>query len=582
MAGSRARPRARPDKTCRPSPRGQRRPRVPGFFIEQGLPNGCKKMKKKIFFAFLIFNILSFSLNLWASEIKKAFIVDPKTNRKVSVVADEILVKFKPDVEEETIEKINKKFGVEIKKKLRIKNIYHLKVPPSKTIEEMLEEYRKDPDVEYAEPNYIRRAFRTTNDPKCNIGEQWGIYNIQAPEAWDTETGKGDVVIAILDTGVDYDHEDLEDNMWNDGWDHCGYDFVNGDNEPDDDYSDSHGTHCAGIAAAVTNNGIGIAGVSWKSKIMAVKVLDDSGNGTLAWELEGIDYAVNNDADIISMSFGTVEYPPPSSKAERDAINDAYEKGCLLVAASGNDNQPYVAYPAAYENVIAVGASNKSDGRCHPGDWPVPSSGSNYGPELDVVAPGDSILSTVRMGTGAVGLNYDNMDGTSMATPFVSGLAALIWSHNPGLTNSSVTDIIESSADDIESGGWDKYTGYGRINAEKALGLSIPLEQEVVYGIMNFPNPFRPAQISQTTICFTTKELVREKSIDIYNLAGELVLRAPGTGIICRGIDPSNRHVYKYEWDGRNDYGERVASGIYIYVVNADGNKKTGKLAVIK
>lgn len=536
-------------------------------------------MKKKIFFAFLIFNILSFSFNLWASEIKKAFIVDPTSKRKVSVVADEILVKFKSEVEEETIDKINKKFGMEIKKKLRIKNIYHLKVPPSKTIEEMLEEYRKDPDVEYAEPNYIRKAFRTPND--YVPANQWGIDQIQAPEAWDTETGKGDVVIAILDTGVDYDHEDLAGNMWTDSNGYYGYDFVNGDDYPDDDFNDSHGTHCAGIAAAVTNNGIGIAGVSWKSKIMAVKMLNELGEGSVDGEVEGIHYAADNGAEIISMSFGTSGYPPTPSDSERDAINYAYEKGCVLVAASGNDNEPYVAYPAAYENVIAVGATNSSDERCHPGDWPADlSSGSNYGTELDVLAPGVTILSTVRMGTGTVDLNYDNMDGTSMATPFVSGLAALILSHLPGLAPSDVRRIIERTAVDVGSTGWDRETGWGRINAYNAL-TAYYVAGNVVHQTMNYPNPFRPAKENYTTIYFTTKRPVLDKTIDIFNLAGELVLNVENSSIYMdKWYDDG--YVYKYEWDGRNDSGARVASGIYVYVVNADGNTKKGKLAVIK
>jgi len=528
-------------------------------------------MKKKIFSVFLIFNIFLIFDNLWAGERKVISIADPKTNRKVSVVANEILVKFKPDVEQQTINKINKNFGVEVKKKHRIKNLYRLKIAPSETINDMVEKYRKNPDVEFAIPNYIRRAF--TTDTYFN--QQWGIEIIKAPQAWNIETGKDSVVIAILDTGVDYDHEDLAENMWKDSNGYYGRDFVNGDDDPYDDHEDplgrhSHGTHCAGIAAAVTNNGAGIAGVSWESRIMAVKVLDKNGNLLdLGDELDGIDYAVKEGANIISMSFGTIDYPPTPIKEERDAINDAFNKGCLLVAASGNDNEPYVSYPAAYENVIAVGASDNNDNRCN---------FSNYGTELEVVAPGNEILSTFRVVKGTYGYS----SGTSMATPFVAGLAALIWSHNPGLTNSDVRDIIRSSADDVGSEGWDKYTGYGRINAEEALSLATTLEKEVVYKVMNFPNPFRPAQISQTTICFTTKEPVKERSIDIYNLTGELVRKAPETAISLGGIDPQNRHVYKYEWDGRNDSGERVASGIYIYVVNADGNKKTGKLAVIK
>lgn len=541
-------------------------------------------MKKKIFFAFLIFSIFFLFNNLWAREIKKAFITDPKTNRKVSVVAGEILVKFKPEVEKETINKINEKFKVKIKKKLRIRNIYRLEVPPAK-INEMLKKYKENPNVEYAEPNYIRKAFLPPNDPSCNDTDQWGIFKIQADQAWDTETGKESVVIAILDTGVDYDHEDLEGNMWDDGSGNCGYDFVNGDNDPDDDHDDppahSHGTHCAGIAAAVTNNNTGIAGVSWKSEIMAVKVLNDVGEGTLFDEIDGIDYAANNGADIISMSFGTVNYPPPSSDQERDAINEAYDKGCLLVAASGNDNQPYVAYPAAYENVVAVGATNETDDRCDSADWGA-GYGSNYGEELDVMAPGNNILSTVIMGTGIVfpDNNYDYMKGTSMATPFVSGLGALIISHLGGLAPSDVRRIIEKTADDIGGSGWDQETGWGRINAYNAL-TAYYVAGEIVHLAMNYPNPFRPAEANYTTIYFTTNRAVAEKSIGIYNSAGELVLDVEGSSIYMdKWYDDG--YVYKYEWDGNNNYGERVASGVYIFVVNADGSKKAGKLAVIK
>jgi len=538
-------------------------------------------MKKKIFFAFLIFNIFLFSNNLQAEPIREASIIDPKTNRKVSVVADEFLVKFKPEVEKEKIDKVNKKFGVEIKKELRIRNTYRLNVPPAKTINEMIKKYKEDPDVEYAEPNYIRKAFRNPDDPYSTDPPQWGIHKIQAPQAWDTETGKAIVVIAILDTGVDYDHEDLGGNMWDDGGGNCGYDYVNGDNDPNDDHSESHGTHCAGIAAAVTNNSTGIAGVSWKSKIMAVKVLDDVGSGTLDMELNGINYAVTNNADIISMSFGTVDYPPTPTDIERDTINDAYAKGCVIVAASGNENQPYVAYPAAYENVIAVGATDENDNRCDSGDWGA-GRGSNYGDELDVMAPGNNILSTVRMGTGIVfpDNNYDYMGGTSMATPFVAGLAALILSHLGGLAPSDVRRIIERTAEDVGSTGWDRQTGWGRINAYYAL-TAYYVAGNIVHQTMNYPNPFKPAKENYTTIYFTTKRPVVDKTIDIFNLAGELVLNVENSSIYMANWYDDG-YVYKYEWDGRNDYGERVASGIYIYVVNADGNRKTGKLAVIK
>jgi len=307
---------------------------------------------------------------------------------------------------------------------------------------------------------------------------------------------------------------------------------------------------------------------------MVVRVLDDGGWSKDSIIAPGIIYAADEGADIINLSLGG----SGSSNTLRNAVNYTYNKGCLLVAASGNSDSSSVDYPAAYHNVIAVGATNQNDERCDVDDWGYDfwgnPQGSNYGEELDVVAPGISIYTTL------LGGGYGNAKGTSMAAPFVSGLAALIWSHNSTLTNVDVRDTIISSAYDIGSSGWDIYTGYGRIDAEEALATF--LEKEIVYKIMNFPNPFRPARIPETTICFTTKEPVAERNIDIYNVAGELVHSAPESEIFLKGIDPQDRRVYKYEWNGRNDYGERVASGIYIYVVNADGNKKAGKLAVIK
>ena len=541
-------------------------------------------MKNRIFFTFLIFNIFFLCVNLWARERKEISIVDPKTNRKALAVADEILVKFKPGVKVKTIDEVNKRLEGRIRKKIKKINVHCIKIPPHKTVLEMIEKYEKDPNVEYAEPNYVIKAYLLPNDPDCTESQQWGIFKIKAPQAWETETGSSDIIIAIVDSGVDYTHLDLNDHIWlnddpldtidNDGNgktdDYYGWDFVGPvytspaeDNIPMDVLD--HGTLCAGIASAETHNSTGTAGVSWNSKIMVVRVLDNNGDSTHFLTGQGIIYAADEGADIINLSLGSAG----SSSTLENAVDYAYSKRCVLVAASGNDNKAFVDYPAAYDNVIAVGATNQDDERCN-----YPSWGSNYGTKLDVVAPGDDIYNT------SLTYGYANADGTSMAAPFVAGLAALIWSHNSSLSNSEVRDLIISSADDIGSDGWDKYTGYGRINAEEALATF--LEKEVVYKIMNFPNPFRPARIPETTICFTTKEYVAERNIDIYNVAGELVHTAPESEIFQEGIDPQGRRVYKYRWGGRNDYGERVASGIYIYVVNADGNKKAGKLAVIK
>ena len=320
----------------------------------------------------------------------------------------------------------------------------------------IIEEYNRDPNVVYVEPNYVYHSYVIPND--LEFTEQWALHNtgqdggtpdadIDAPEAWDIETGSPDVVIAIVDTGVDYNHEDLADNIWYDNQGNPGYDFVNDDNDPSDDYG--HGTHCAGIAAAVTNNGEGIAGVCWNCKIMPIKSLNNKGGGYNDDLAEGILYAADNDADIISMSWGGNSY----SNLIRDALDHANSKGVVLVASAGNGFNHIKSYPAGYDNVIAVAATDNNDNKA---DF------SNYGYWIDVAAPGVHIYSSLPRP-----YIYGWMDGTSMACPHVAGLAALLLSKNecinlPGM----VKTLIVNTADPISS---DEYIGGGRINAYQAL-----------------------------------------------------------------------------------------------------------------
>jgi subtilisin family serine protease len=267
------------------------------------------------------------------------------------------------------------------------------------------------------------------------------------------------VTIAIIDTGVDLDHPDLAANIIS------GWDFVSSDNNPDDDHG--HGTHVAGIAAAVGNNGLGIAGVSWGANIMPLKVLDSSGSGSSYDVAQAIYYAVNNGARIVNMSLGArgSSWPCYWTYVE-DALNYAVSRGVLVVVAAGNDSQYGVNCPGAYDQVMAVGATTSSDAR---------SSYSNYGPRLDIAAPGDSIYSALRGG------NYGYKSGTSMATPHVAGLAALIWSLAPSFTDQQVRSIIESTANDLGAIGWDQYYGYGRINVANALGIQVPIQTTGLY-----------------------------------------------------------------------------------------------------
>ncbi|QTA86592.1 carboxypeptidase regulatory-like domain-containing protein [Desulfonema magnum] len=338
-------------------------------------------------------------------------------------------------------------------------------------VEDVLTRYWNDPAVEYIEPNYIIRLNNATPDDP-GFSELWGLNNtgqtsgqtdadIDAPEAWEIETGN-EVVVAVIDSGVDYNHPDLATNMWknpgeipdngidDDGNDYVddvyGYDFINGDSDPYD--GDYHGTHCAGTIAAVGNNGIGITGVNWSAKIMALKA------GRVTDAVRAIGYAVKMGAKITSNSWGIDEY----SRSLHEAIQKANDAGQLFIAAAGNDgldNDSSPHYPSSYtlDNIIAVASTDRHDHR---------SSFSNYGlTSVDLGAPGSAIYSTIPNG-------YRTISGTSMATPHVSGVASLIWSKYPWLTATQVKEAILSSVDPVADLQGKTVTG-GRLNAYNAL-----------------------------------------------------------------------------------------------------------------
>lgn len=309
-------------------------------------------------------------------------------------------------------------------------------LPVGMNVEHAARFYRSLRNVEYAEPNYILQTKLVPNDPA--YGQQYGLAKMQCAAAWDLSTGDPGVVIAIVDTGVQLNHGDLAAKIV------PGYDFVNGDTSADDD--NGHGTHCAGIAAAVTNNGVGIAGVGFQCKIMPVKVLNAQGSGTISNVANGITWAVDNGAKVVSLSLGGSS----GSQALQSAVDYAWNNGVVVVAAAGNENTSQPAYPGYYTNCIAVGSTDQNDQR---------SSFSNYGNWVDVAAPGSSIYSTYTGG------GYQTLSGTSMATPAVAGLAGLLWSRlGGGATNSQVRNRIESTTDSV--GTW---LVKGRVNAQSAL-----------------------------------------------------------------------------------------------------------------
>ncbi|MFD1289306.1 S8 family peptidase [Laceyella putida] len=346
----------------------------------------------------------------------------------------EVVVKYKDTASASAVQSARAKANGQVVEKNSKLDFEVVKVKGS--VEETVAKLKKDPNVEYAEPNFYVHADYTPNDPYFS-SQQWGPQKIQAPQAWDIADGTG-AKIAIVDTGVQSNHPDLAGKVVG------GWDFVDNDATPQD--GNGHGTHCAGIAAAVTNNGTGIAGTAPKASILAVRVLDNSGSGTWTAVANGITYAADQGADVISLSLGGTS----GATGLQDAVNYAWNKGSVVVAAAGNAGTSAPNYPAYYSNAIAVASTTSSDTK---------SSFSSYGTWVEVAAPGSSIYSTYPTSS------YASLSGTSMATPHVAGVAGLLASQ--GRSASNIRAAIENTADQISGTGtyWTK----GRVNAYKAV-----------------------------------------------------------------------------------------------------------------
>jgi len=297
----------------------------------------------------------------------------------------------------------------------------------------------------YVEPNLKFQVDFVPNDPDWS--KQWGPAKIEGDLAWDTQTGSSSILVAVIDTGVDYNHPDLAANYVA-----LGYDWVNNDTDPMDDHG--HGTHCAGIIAAILNNAIGIAGLA-QVRVMTEKGLNSLGTGYSAILAKAIIHAVDQGARIVSMSWGGVAY----SKTLHSALRYAHSRGVLLIASAGNSASDIKHYPSSYEEVISVTATDQSDN---------PASFTNFGPWVELAAPGVDIYSTFWDDT------YSYMSGTSMATPHVAGVAALVWSRFSDMTRDQLRVHLRYSADDLGAPSFDFYYGYGRINARRAVEESPP------------------------------------------------------------------------------------------------------------
>jgi Subtilase family len=293
-----------------------------------------------------------------------------------------------------------------------------------------------------ADPQSMPNAAGAPNDPI--YPQQWAIPQILADQAWNISTGK-DLTIAFLDTGVSAGHPDLAGKIVE------GYNFINNTNRPDDDFG--HGTYTAGIAAADSNNGIGIAGVCWGCKVMALKVLGADGSGDSSGFVRALHYAADKGVRVISISAGDEQRDADLG----DAVDYAWNKGAFIVASSGNKPDGKPNYPAGYNNVMAVGATARQDAY---------TGFSSFGPYVDITAPGVGIWSTAWQNGRDT---YIAENGTSASCPFVAGVAGLMFSVNPNLSNQQIRDLLLNSADDVGTRGWDEHYGNGRLNALRAL-----------------------------------------------------------------------------------------------------------------
>ncbi|MBT2646896.1 S8 family serine peptidase [Bacillus sp. ISL-34] len=395
--------------------------------------------------------------------------------------------------------------------------IEKVEVPKGETTDNLIEELEEQKNVEYAEPNYLFKKMESPNDPAYI--DQWHHKKLGTNAAWTKTMGSKELIVAIIDDGIDRNHEDLKGRIVN------AYDTIR--NRKHIVPKGAHGTHIAGIIAGSANNGIGGTGVAPNVKLMPINVFDGEYADT-ADIIEAIHYAVQQKANIINMSLGDTSY----SEALNKAVQEAYKKGVLIVAAAGNEGDMgknvQRVYPAAFSHVISVAATNSSDKR---------PSYSNYHSTVDIAAPGDDILSTLPYG------RYGWMSGTSMATPMVAGVAALIWSHEPKLNTTEVEYRLYDSAVDLGAKGKDIYYGNGRVNAKKALEMKT-LTKPAVTAISDrdtkingkIPTDFKTGTV---TIYTDKKQLATVKINGGKTFTATIAKQTAGTTIFTRVIDNS-------------------------------------------
>jgi thermitase len=408
--------------------------------------------------------------------------------REIESVPGEFIVKIKHQAfKSQSLESLSQALNAKVKTNIKNLDILVVQRPTIETESYAISALKSNAMVEIAEPNYVYRIVKTPNDPM--LLNLWGLKNtgqldsekqtgiagmdIDAEKAWDLETGNKNAIIAVIDTGIDYTHSDLKDNMWTNSAEANGKPGVDDDGngiiddiyganfvddakptgQPMDDHG--HGSHCTGTIAGRGNDGAGIVGVNWNARVMALKFLSAEGSGTLAGALKAIDYATQKGAKVMSNSWGGGGF----SQTLLDSIERANAAGAVFIAAAGNDssnNDTYPSYPASYDvdNVVSVAAIDNR-GKI--------ASFSNFGKKtVHVAAPGVNVFSSITGG------KYDSWSGTSMATPHVSGVAALLVAREPALSPIEIRNRIMQTVKPV-SGLKSKVASAGMINAYNVL-----------------------------------------------------------------------------------------------------------------
>lgn len=354
-------------------------------------------------------------------------------------------------------------------------------VPTGESTGDFVQKLQDRPNVANVEPDNFMHLSDTVNDPQYS--EQWYQHVIGTDNAWNVTTGSNDMIVAVIDDGIDLNHRDLKNQIIS------PYDAIL--NSTSEIPVGEHGTHVSGIIASKMNNAFGGTGIAPHVKIMPVNVFNGE-EALYSDVISGIDYAIDHHADIINLSLGGTE----QSEMLNDAIQRAYKAGIIIVAAAGNESTNAFDYPAAYDHVIGVSATDAFDRFA--------SDFSNYGSDIDLAAPGTDIFSTLPNN------RFGYMTGTSMATPIVAGVAALVWSANPSFTNTQIEEQLFNTADDLGPQGKDIYYGYGRINASKAVAIVSAVNQK------EWSLSVNEISDSDTLVTGTLSDIVPNGKITIY------------------------------------------------------------------